>query len=73
LRPVYFFENHLNSINMIQTMGIIGGALKADLPMPQIATRDIGAYAAERLLKLDFNAKQTRELLGARAARFEHE
>jgi uncharacterized protein YbjT (DUF2867 family) len=31
-----------------------------------IATRDIGAYAAERLLKLDFNGKQTRELLGPR-------
>ena len=66
LRPTYFFENHLNSINMIQMMGMIGGALKADLAIPQIATRDIGAFAAERLLKLDFNAKQTRELLGQR-------
>jgi uncharacterized protein YbjT (DUF2867 family) len=66
LRPAYFFENHLNSVNMIQMMGMIGGALKGDLSMPQIATRDIGAYAAERLLKLDFNAKQTRELLGQR-------
>ena len=64
LRPAYFFESHLNSINMIQMMGMICGALKADLAMPQIATRDIGAFAAERLLKLDFNAKQTRELLG---------
>ena len=51
---------------MIQMMGMIGGALKADLPVPQIATRDIGAFAAERLLKLDFNAKQTHELLGQR-------
>ena len=51
---------------MIQMMGMIGGALKADLAMPQIATRDIGAFAAERLLKLDFNAKQTHELLGQR-------
>jgi uncharacterized protein YbjT (DUF2867 family) len=66
LRPAYFFENHLNSINMIQMMGMIGGALKADLAIPQIATRDIGAFAAERLLKLDFNAKQTREPLGQR-------
>ena len=66
LRPAYFFENHLNAINMIQMMGMIGGALKADLPVPQIATRDIGAFAAERLLKLDFNAKQTHELLGQR-------
>jgi uncharacterized protein YbjT (DUF2867 family) len=66
LRPAYFFENHLNSINMMQMTGMIGGALKADLPIPQIATRDIGAFAAERLLKLDFNAKQTCELLGQR-------
>jgi len=66
LRPAYFLENHLNSVNMIQMMGMIGGALKADLRMPQIATRDIGAFAAERLLKLDFNAKQTHELLGQR-------
>ena len=66
LRAGYFLENHLSAINMIQMMGMIGGALKADLLMPQIATRDIGAFAAERLLKLDFNAKQTRELLGQR-------
>jgi uncharacterized protein YbjT (DUF2867 family) len=66
LRPAYFFENHLAAINMIQMMGLYGGALKADMPLPMIATRDIGAYAAERLLKLDFNGKQTRNLLGQR-------
>src|SRR5260370_38034607 len=31
-----------------------------------IATRDIGAAAADILLKLDFAGKQSRELLGAR-------
>lgn len=66
LRPAYFFENHLSGISMIQMMGMYGGAVRADLKIPQIATRDIGAYAAERLLKLDFNGKQTRELLGER-------
>jgi uncharacterized protein YbjT (DUF2867 family) len=66
LRPAYFFENHLAAINMIQMMGMYGGALKGDMPIPMIATRDIGAYAAERLLKLDFNGKQTRNLLGQR-------
>jgi uncharacterized protein YbjT (DUF2867 family) len=30
------------------------------------ATRDIGAYAAQRLWDLDFSGKQTRELLGPR-------
>jgi uncharacterized protein YbjT (DUF2867 family) len=66
LRAAYFFENHLAAIGMIQMMGLFGGALKGDLPIPMIATRDIGAYAAERLLKLDFNGKATQELLGER-------
>jgi uncharacterized protein YbjT (DUF2867 family) len=66
LRPAYFFENHLAGISMIQMMGLFGGALKPDLKIPMIATKDIGAYAAERLLQLDFNGKQTQELLGER-------
>lgn len=66
LRPAYFFENHLAAISMIQMMSVFGGALKPDIKFPQIATRDIGAYAADRLLKLDFNGKQTQELLGER-------
>jgi len=66
LRPAYFFENHLAGIGMIEMMGIFGGAIKADAKFPQIATKDIGAYAADRLLKLDFNGKQTQELLGER-------
>jgi len=45
---------------MIQVMGIFGGALRGDLKIPMIATRDIGAYAAERLLKLDFNGSARR-------------
>src|ERR1700676_3435912 len=66
LRPAYFMENHLSAIEMIQMMGTFGGALKPDLKIPMIATRDIGAHAAERLLKLDFSGKQTQELLGER-------
>jgi uncharacterized protein YbjT (DUF2867 family) len=66
LRPGYFFENHLAGIQMIQMMGIFGGPLRGDLKIPMIATRDIGAYAAERLLKLDFNGKSTQELQGER-------
>jgi uncharacterized protein YbjT (DUF2867 family) len=66
LRAGYFFENHLAGIQMIQMMGIFGGALRGELKIPMIATRDIGAYAAERLLTLDFNAKCTQELQGER-------
>jgi uncharacterized protein YbjT (DUF2867 family) len=66
LRPAFFMENHLSSIEMIQMLGVFAGALKPELKIPMIATRDIGAYAAERLLKLDFTGKQTQELLGER-------
>jgi uncharacterized protein YbjT (DUF2867 family) len=66
LRPAFFFENHLAAVSMIQMMGVFGGAMKGDLKIPMIATKDIGAYAAGRLLKLDFSGKQTQELLGER-------
>jgi uncharacterized protein YbjT (DUF2867 family) len=65
LRPAYFMENELMGAEIIKDYGIFGAALKPELRIPMIATRDIGAYAAERLLKLDFSGKSTQELLGA--------
>src|SRR5260370_37756749 len=66
LRAGYFMENHLAAIGMIQGMGMFGHAVLPDLKIPMIATRDIGEYAAERILKLDFAGKHARELLGER-------
>jgi uncharacterized protein YbjT (DUF2867 family) len=66
LRAGYFVENNLAAIGMIQGMGIFGHAVLPELKHPMIATRDIGDYAAQRILKLDFSGKQTRELLGER-------
>jgi uncharacterized protein YbjT (DUF2867 family) len=66
LRAAYFMENNLTAISMIQGMGILGHALLPDLKLPMIATPDVGDYAAQRLLDLDFSGKQTRELLGQR-------
>jgi uncharacterized protein YbjT (DUF2867 family) len=66
LRAAYFMENNLAAIGMIQGMGIFGHALLPDLKLPMAATRDVGGYAARRLLNLDFSGKQTRELLGER-------
>src|SRR6266852_1356574 len=66
LRAGYFMENNLAAISMIYAMGTFGHALLPDLKIPMIATRDIGEYAARRLLNLDFSGKQTRELLGER-------
>jgi uncharacterized protein YbjT (DUF2867 family) len=51
---------------MIHRMGIFGNALLPDVKFPMVATRDVGNYAAQRLLDLDFSGKQTRELLGER-------
>jgi uncharacterized protein YbjT (DUF2867 family) len=66
VRAAYFMENNLAAIEMIHGMGMFGHALLPDLKLPMIATRDVGDYAAQRLLDLDFSGKQTRELLGER-------
>jgi uncharacterized protein YbjT (DUF2867 family) len=66
LRAAYFMENNLAAIDIIHGMGLFGHALLTDLKLPMIATRDVGDYAAQRLLNLDFSGKQTRELLGER-------
>lgn len=66
LRAGYFMENNLAAIGMIQGMGLVGNALIPNLKLPMVATRDVGDYAAQRLLHLDFSGKQTRELLGER-------
>ena len=66
LRAAYFMENNLAAIDMIHGMGLFGHALLPDLKLPMIATSDVGDYAAQRLLDLDFSGKQTRELLGER-------
>jgi uncharacterized protein YbjT (DUF2867 family) len=66
LRAAYFMENNLTAIDMIHGMGLFGHALLPELKLPMIATRDVGDYAAQRLLNVDFSGKQTRELLGER-------
>jgi uncharacterized protein YbjT (DUF2867 family) len=66
LRAGYFMENILGQVGVIQSFGVVAGPLRPDLPLPMIATRDIGTAAAEALLKLDFNGKHTRELQGPR-------
>jgi len=66
LRTVYFMENLLLQVSVIKGFGIIGAPLPGDLKLAMIATKDIGAAAAEALLKLDFSGEQTRELQGQR-------
>ena len=66
LRAGYFMENLLPQAGVVRKLGMLAGPVRADLPLPLIATRDIGATAAEWLLKPDFTGKQPRELLGQR-------
>jgi len=66
LRAGYFLENLLPQVAVIQNFGFVAGPLRANLPLPMVATRDIGSVAAELLLKLDFAGKQAWELLGQR-------
>jgi uncharacterized protein YbjT (DUF2867 family) len=66
LRAGYFMENTLPQMGAIRMTGNVAGPLRPDLKLPMIATRDIGAAAADALLKLDFRGKQTRELQGER-------
>jgi uncharacterized protein YbjT (DUF2867 family) len=66
LRAGYFMENTLPQVGAIRMTGNAVGPIRPDLKLPMIATRDIGAVAADALLRLEFRGKQTQELLGPR-------
>jgi len=66
LRAGYFMENTLAQVGIIKSFGMMAGPVRADVPLLMIATRDIGAAAAEALLRLDFEGQKTQELLGPR-------
>ena len=66
LRPGYFMENTLGQAGAIRMMGSAIGPVRPDLKLQFIATRDIGAAAADALLRLTFRGKSTQELQGQR-------
>jgi uncharacterized protein YbjT (DUF2867 family) len=66
LRPAYFMENLLMNIPLINSSGIAGSALRGDRRFAMIATKDIAASAAERLVMRDFAGKRVQDLLGQR-------
>ncbi len=66
LRAGYFMENTLELLGPIKAIEKAAGPLRPDLELPMIASRDIGAAAAEALLGLKFTGRNTRELLGQR-------
>jgi uncharacterized protein YbjT (DUF2867 family) len=66
IRAAYFMENLLVNIDLIKSRGIAGGAVRGDVSMPMVATKDIAALAGERLSKRDFHGSTVQELFGAR-------
>jgi uncharacterized protein YbjT (DUF2867 family) len=66
LRAGYFMENTLAQMSPIKKQGMAMGPLPPELKIAMIAARDIGAVAADSLVKRDFKSHQTRELLGPR-------
>jgi uncharacterized protein YbjT (DUF2867 family) len=66
LRPTYFMENTLGQIGTIKHMGIAGTPISAGLKFPMVATKDIGAVAAKRLLDLSFTDNTIEFVLGPR-------
>jgi len=66
LRPAFFMENLLMNIPLIEQKGIAGSAGRGDLKLAMIATHDIAAYLAERLVGRDFEGKKVQDLLGQR-------
>lgn len=66
LRAAYFMENLFMSMAPLRATGTLPGGMRGDVPMPWIATRDIGAYAATRLATCDFSGSSIQELHGQR-------
>jgi uncharacterized protein YbjT (DUF2867 family) len=66
LRAAYFMENLLMSIPPLRSMHMLPGGMKGDVPIPWIASKDIGAYAAKRLAARDFSGSSIQELHGQR-------
>jgi uncharacterized protein YbjT (DUF2867 family) len=66
LRPAYFMENLLWPIPIIHSLGVNGSPLRGDLPIPMMATSDIGAKAAAFLADLEFQGHTAFEFFGPR-------
>jgi len=66
LRAAYFMENLFMSMAPLRAKGTLPGGMRGDVPLPWIATKDIGTYAATRLASPDFSGTSIQELHGQR-------
>lgn len=70
LRPTYFMENVLPSLGSVASDGAIYSTIPAEVTVEQIATRDIGAIAAETLLAGAPDSSKVIHILGPEAISF---
>lgn len=66
LRPAFLMENLLTFIPGIRQSHKVMTSLKADLPIPMVASLDVARVVTEKLLSLDFTDKNARSILGPR-------
>jgi uncharacterized protein YbjT (DUF2867 family) len=66
LRPGFFMTSFYSWIDQIIAKGQVRGLFRGDLAVPRIASSDIGAIAADELMRLNFKGVNTRELHGQR-------
>ena len=66
LRPVSFFENFYDTLELMKYEGINGDSVAPDLAVPMIATCDIADVAVKALRARDWQGVVVRELLGPR-------
>jgi uncharacterized protein YbjT (DUF2867 family) len=66
LRPTFFMENVLRSLDTLASQGTIYSPVPGNVPVPQVATRDIAAVAAEELLDGKWTGHRIRGVHGPR-------
>ncbi len=71
LRPTYFLENLMANLELIKTKGIMGSAIKGNVPFFSIATRDIANRASKLLLDKNFKGHSHQYLLGTKETNME--
>ncbi len=64
LRPGFFFENLLWQVDSIKSQDQISLPISGSQGHPMIATRDIGAFAARRLMDQTWTGRSVQELHG---------
>jgi uncharacterized protein YbjT (DUF2867 family) len=64
LRSAMYMDYLLASLPMIRARGVNGSAIRADVRIPMVATKDVAREAAERLRRRDLTGHEVKLLLG---------